>query len=94
MTPPGIPTNAYTDAPEQHPNLILGSLQLLFWLVFRPSAWESHIHQLDPSLNKDFSLLQLLRNRHWQHPKIWRFVLQGSCCCDFVQFAHWRDFMV
>ena len=32
-----------TDAPELHPNLILGSLQLLFWLFFHPSAWRNHV---------------------------------------------------
>ncbi|MBD2169035.1 ATP-binding protein [Calothrix membranacea FACHB-236] len=43
MASPNIPHNAYTDAPQQHPNLILGSLQLLFWLFFRPKAWRNHL---------------------------------------------------
>ena len=38
----------YTDTPEQHPNLILGSLQLLFWLFFRPKAWGNHLEHIDP----------------------------------------------
>ena len=38
--------NAFTDAPELHPNLILGSLQLLFWLFVHPSAWRSHVAAL------------------------------------------------
>ena len=37
----------YTDAPKQHPNLILGSLQLLFWLFFRPKAWRNHLEYID-----------------------------------------------
>jgi hypothetical protein len=39
------------NAPEQHPNLILGSLQLLFWLFFRPSAWQNHLKRIDPALD-------------------------------------------
>ncbi|MGB3495619.1 MAG: AAA family ATPase [Elainellaceae cyanobacterium] len=75
--PPTIPKNAYTNAPEQHPNLILGSFQLLFWFVFRPSAWENHIHRLDPSLDKDFSLWQLQTQQRWRKRNVWRFVFQG-----------------
>ena len=77
MTPPSIPPNAYTHAPEQHPNLIVGSLQLLFWLVFRPSAWKHHIQRLDPSLGKNFSLLRLLTQQRWRQSQIWRFLIQG-----------------
>ena len=47
MTSPNVPRNAYTDAPEQHPNLILGSLQLLLWFVFRPSALQNHLKHID-----------------------------------------------
>lgn len=35
----------YTHAPEQHPNLILGSLQLLFWMSFLPTAFKNHLKQ-------------------------------------------------
>lgn len=77
MTLPSIPPNAYTCAPQQHPNLILGSLQLLFWLVFRPSAWENHVHHLEPSLDKNFSLLQLSSHRRWRQARLWRLVIQG-----------------
>jgi len=77
MTPPSIPPNAYTHAPEQHPNLIVGSLQLLFWLVFRPSAWKHHIQRLDPSLDKDFSLIRLLTHQRWRRWPIWRFLIQA-----------------
>src|SRR4028119_2333582 len=51
MTSPNVPRNAYTDSPEQHPNLILGSLQLLFWIFFRPSAWRNHLKR-NPALWK------------------------------------------
>ncbi|MCC3418338.1 MAG: ATP-binding protein [Microcoleus sp. PH2017_29_MFU_D_A] len=49
MTSPNVPRNAYTNAPEQHPNMILGSLQLLFWLFFHPSAWENHLKRINYS---------------------------------------------
>lgn len=75
--PPTIPKNAYTNAPEQHPNLILGSFQLLFWLVFRPTAWENHIHRLDPALDKNFSLLQLFTRQRWRQKEIRRFIFNG-----------------
>jgi hypothetical protein len=50
MTSPNVPRNAYTNAPEQHPNLMLGSLQLLFWLFFHPSAWQNHLKRIDPAI--------------------------------------------
>ena len=76
MTRPAIPPNAYTYSPQQHPNLIIGSLQLLFWLVFRPSAWENHIKRLGPSLDKDAPLITLFR-RSEDKRQARRFVIQG-----------------
>ncbi|GAB4540915.1 MAG: hypothetical protein Kow0063_31230 [Anaerolineae bacterium] len=49
--------NAYTDAPELHPNLIVGSLQLIFWLLFHPTAWRHYVARLDPALRPDFTLI-------------------------------------
>ncbi|GET36368.1 AAA family ATPase [Microseira wollei] len=54
MTSPNVPRNAYTDAPEQHPNLIIGSLQLLLWVFFRPSAGRNHLSRIDPSRDPAF----------------------------------------
>jgi hypothetical protein len=68
--------NTYTHSPLQHPNIFLGSLQLLFWLVFRPTAWENHIKHLDLSLDKNFSLWQLFTQQRWRQKKLWKFVLQ------------------
>jgi hypothetical protein len=69
-----IPRNAYTNAPEQHPNLILGSLQLLFWLVFRPTAWCNHLNRIDPALDRDYDIKSPLR---WRNPALWRLLIQG-----------------
>jgi AAA+ ATPase superfamily predicted ATPase len=51
--------NAYTDAPQLHPNLILGSVQLLFWLLFHPTAWRHYVARIDPELRPDFTLVEL-----------------------------------
>ncbi|MBD2518258.1 ATP-binding protein [Nostoc sp. FACHB-973] len=77
MTSPQLPPNAYTNAPQQHPNLILGSLQLLFWLVFRPSAWRNHLKRIDSILDTDSSLIILLRRGRWRNLALWRLFIQG-----------------
>lgn len=68
--------NAYTYSPEQHPNIVLGSLHLLFWFVFRPRAWENHIQRLDSSLTENFSLVQLFLKQRWKEIALWKFVFQ------------------
>ncbi|MEH2170709.1 MAG: AAA family ATPase [Nostoc sp.] len=77
MTSPQLPPNAYTNAPQQHPNLILGSLQLLFWLVFRPSAWRNHLKRIDPILDTNSSLIILLRQGRWPNLALRRLLIQG-----------------
>jgi hypothetical protein len=76
MKQSSIPINIYTQAPLQHPNILLGSLQLLFWLVFRPSAWKNHLWHLDLSLSEKHSLLQLLTQHRWRKKNFWRFIVQ------------------
>jgi hypothetical protein len=68
--------NAYTDAPELDPNLIVGALQLLFWLFFHPSAWRNHIVHIDPTLRPDFTLVELNRVR-WRSPALRRLLIMG-----------------
>ncbi len=68
--------NAYTDAPELHPNLIVGALQLLFWLFFHPSAWRNHMARIDPTLRPDFTLVELSRTR-WRSPSLRRLLIMG-----------------
>ncbi|MDZ8081369.1 MAG: ATP-binding protein [Nostoc sp. DcaGUA01] len=77
MTSPQLPPNAYTDAPQQHPNFILGSLQLVFWLVFRPSAWRNHLQRIGPILNNDSCLIILLRQGQWRNVALWRLLIQA-----------------
>ena len=69
----------YTHAPEQHPNLILGSLQLLFWMFFRPTAFKNHLKRIHPVLESDISLITVLRGESYirKKPALWKFILQG-----------------
>lgn len=84
MTSPTVPPNAYTDAPEQHPNIILGSLQLLFWLFFRPSAWRNHLTRIDPALNPNRQQGTRLR---WRNCALWRLLMQEYLILPFLAFS-------
>ena len=64
----------YTDAPELNSNLLLGSLQLLGWFFFHPSAWCNHISRIDPTLRPDFNLAELNRDQ-WRNPALRRLLL-------------------
>ena len=74
-TQPPLST-CYTDSPSLHSNLILGSLQLVFWLFIHPSAWRNHVTRLDSSLRADFTLAQLNRGQ-WQNRRMRRLLVQG-----------------
>jgi hypothetical protein len=86
MASPNILHNAYTDAPQQHPNLILGSLQLLFWLFFRPAAWRNHLKHIDPSLDldSDTSLIAFIRQGRWRNLALWRLLIQGHLILPLI----------
>ncbi|MBN1891022.1 MAG: ATP-binding protein [Thermoflexales bacterium] len=68
--------NSYTHSPALHPNLVLGSLQLLFWLLIHPSAWRNHVARLAPDLRPDFCLAELSWDQ-WRDPAVRRLLLQG-----------------
>jgi hypothetical protein len=76
MTAVSDPTAAYTDAPALHPNLLVGSLHLLFWIFFRPSAWRAHVARVDPALAPNFALADLSRTQ-WRSPAVRRLVFQS-----------------
>jgi hypothetical protein len=76
MTTSAVLRNAYTDAPELHSNLILGSLQLLFWLFFHPSAWRNYVAHIDPTLRPDFCLAELSQ-KQWRNPALWRLLMMA-----------------
>ena len=64
----------YTDAPTLPRNLLIGSVRLLFWLFFHPSAWRNHLKRLDNTLSPYFSLADLQRQQ-WSNTAVLRFLL-------------------
>jgi hypothetical protein len=70
------PAHAYTDAPALYPNLLVGSLHLLFWLYFHPAAWSNHVARVAPALRPDFTLVDL-GPAQWRNPAVRRLVFQG-----------------
>lgn len=83
MTQLTIPQNAYTDAPELHPNLLVASVQLLGWFIFHPSAWRNYVARIDPDLPPDFCLAEL-KNVHWHEAKLRRLLLMGYVIWPFL----------
>jgi len=58
-----------------HKNPFIASLQVLFWLVFRPSAWRAYISNIEPSLAPDFAWFSLpVKQWHLLHRL---FLVQG-----------------
>lgn len=76
MTLPDNLHNTYSYEPEPHPNLILGSVQLVFWLFFRPTVWRNYIHRIEQKLSPNFCLAELSRSQ-WRNPDLRRLLLQG-----------------
>ena len=66
----------FTDAPRLHPNFLVGSLQMVFWLFVHPSAWRAHVEQLAIDLPPTFCLSDLTW-RHWLSWRMWRFLLMS-----------------
>lgn len=54
-------------------NPFLASIQLLFWLLFRPAAWQALVAQIDSALPSDFAL-STLRLKQWRHPVLLRLL--------------------
>lgn len=77
-----LPHNSYIDAPQAHPNLILGTLQLAVWIFFHPTAWRNHIKRIDENLRPDFSLAEL-KPSHWRHPGLRRLLIQAYLILPF-----------
>jgi hypothetical protein len=63
--------------PLPHPNLLVGSVQILAWLFFRPAVWRRYVARCDPALDPDFALIDLTWAQ-WRSPAVRRLVLQ-SC---------------
>lgn len=66
----------YSDAPPLRPGHISAALQVLGWLLHRPTAWRNFVARVDPTLPPHFSLLQL-RREHLRHPEMRRLLFVG-----------------
>ncbi len=65
----------YTDSPPLHTSLLFGSVQLLFWLLFHPSAWKNEIKCLSQTDDHNLSLLKPSRAQ-WQNGELRRILLR------------------
>ena len=52
---------------------MIAALQLLSWLLFRPSAWHQQIRRIAPGLSPNFTLLELSRAQ-WRDPTLRRIL--------------------
>lgn len=80
QNPPTNYAEIYTYAPKPHSNLIVGGLQLLFWLFFRPVAWDHYREHIRDEIN---SLADLNK------PSVWQPVLQG-----YLIVPLWANFIL
>jgi hypothetical protein len=79
-------TNVYTYEPSQHPNILLGSLQLLFWFTLRPSVWTNQIKHFNSLStedilsmnfpNKGILLIKIFKQNLWREKEKRRFLFQ------------------
>ena len=51
--------------------LLLTPFQMLFWLIFHPSAWRHYINRIDPTLAPDFALADLPPQHHPELKRLW-----------------------
>lgn len=74
MKPPVAPWRRQLQSPRLHPNPLRAALQVLSWLLFRPSAWRQQLQQVAPDLAPDFTLFHLTR-QHWRQPLLRRLLI-------------------
>jgi hypothetical protein len=67
----------FTHSPRQHPNLIIGALHLLCWMVFHPTAFRNYLTSNNSKLTPKSSLSLLLRQGCWRDGKNFKFLLQS-----------------
>lgn len=58
--------------------IIAAALQLLGWIIFRPTAWHRLVQSIDPTLSQGFCLLYLPRDAI-KKPNLRRLLLLGFC---------------
>ncbi|MCA9935164.1 MAG: hypothetical protein KC415_14620 [Anaerolineales bacterium] len=83
MTPDTLTPRRFTDTPRLSRSLFIGSIQLLFWLFFHPSAWRNYLHNLAPDLRPNFCLAELTWS-HWRRFAIWRFLIMTQIAWPLI----------
>jgi len=63
----------YSTTTSLYHNSFLATFQLLFWLIFRPSAWQTMVARIDLELPADFALSEL-SFKQWRHPILLRLL--------------------
>lgn len=78
----------YSSQPQPHANLLVRSFQLLLWALFRPSAWKSFIHQINPKLNANCRLTDLSKE-DWQSPFLRGLISSYSVYTVLILVVSW-----
>jgi hypothetical protein len=68
-------TKIYTNPVQPHSNLVIGTIQIVFWLFFHPSAWSHFISTINPNLRSDFYLAELTK-KDLKNPIFKKFCVQ------------------
>ena len=75
----------YTHTLQQHPNLRLGSLQLLVWMLFHPQAFRNHFKGIHPVFTVNTSFIRGLQKQDiFKNSALWKFILQGLLILPFL----------
>lgn len=78
----------YSSQPKPHANLLIRSFQLLLWALFRPSAWKSFIHQINPNLNPNCRLAELSKD-DWRSPLLRGLINSYSIYTVLILLVSW-----
>ncbi len=62
-----------TTLPESQ---VLASLVILSWLMFKPSAWQTYVSNIDSNLAPDFTLAEL-NTTHWNNKALQKLLFLG-----------------
>ena len=72
----------YTNDINIHSNFVIGTMHLLFWILFHPTAWKLYISHIDSSLCANFSLYELTYVQ-WKNSNLRYLILR---CCFIIPF--------
>ncbi|MDQ6625346.1 MAG: hypothetical protein M3Y69_04265, partial [Verrucomicrobiota bacterium] len=65
-------------------NIVLATLQILGWLLVAPSKWRTHVTQIDPRLEPNFSVIDLTGPQIRRNRDLRQLLLQAYVICPFL----------